>query len=467
MTFAEVKKKLADKVAEAKAFWEPINEAFEKEGQEPTDEQRARLDAMREEIESLDEMCKRIQADRDRGQWVSDVTAYRSPKGHIGSLVPGPVTDREPTMSDVNTRRIPAQVRRERSRVFADDPVLGISGEKLAYGFSAWFLATQTHNMTCAQWLQDHMGIPIAETMSSTSNIAGGALVPEIYASGIIDYVEQFGVARKYAEVVRMDSDTLNYPIITGGQTAYFTGEAENPTESDIATNNLKLVVKDLATMTVVPEQLLADASVNLGDLIAKKGALAIATKEDQCCFLGDGTSTYGGIVGLKNKLGAGSKVTAASGHTSFETLDNADFAKAIGKFPHYAAAQPTWFIHRVGWGASMLRLAMDAGGNVVQNITSTTVTREYAGFPVVITQLLNSTLGADASELKCWFGDLSMAVLFGDRQQIRFASDAGGKYFQAGTRAFKTTSRFDIVVHSIDSTSVAGPMIALYTAAS
>jgi hypothetical protein len=42
---------------------------------------------------------------------------------------------------------------------------------------------------------------------------------------------------------------------------------------------------------------------INMGDDLAGEIAYAFALKEDQCGFIGDGTSTYGGMQGVCTKI--------------------------------------------------------------------------------------------------------------------------------------------------------------------
>ena len=55
--------------------------------------------------------------------------------------------------------------------------------------------------------------------------------------------------------------------------------------------------------LTKYSNELNEDAVLNIGDDLAGEIAYAFALKEDQCGFLGDGTSTYGGIVGVTTAL--------------------------------------------------------------------------------------------------------------------------------------------------------------------
>ena len=167
--------------------------------------------------------------------------------------------------------------------------------------------------------------------------------------------------------VVPMASDTLHMPRRSSGVTAYWTGELSEITASQPTLDNVELTVKKLAALVRMSSEVNEDTVVSLADFVTQEIAYAFADKEDLAGFLGDGTSTYGGIVGLKNALQDGSEYTAITGNTAFSTLDLLDFENMIGKLPLYALQNAKWYISRAGWAASMQRLADAAGGNTTQ----------------------------------------------------------------------------------------------------
>jgi HK97 family phage major capsid protein len=87
-------------------------------------------------------------------------------------------------------------------------------------------------------------------------------------------------------------------------------------------------------------------------------------------------------------------------------------------------------------------------------------------GYPVVLTHVLNSTLGSDISKIKVLFGDMAMAGAIGIRQgyQLRVSQERLVEYDQTlVTGVVRATVNF----HSLGSTSEVGPVVALKSAAS
>jgi HK97 family phage major capsid protein len=343
----------------------------------------------------------------------------------------------------------------------------GVSAEERAHATGQWLLATIGGNTRAAQWCADH-GIEVRGTspLTTTTNSLGGYLVPEVLESTIIDLREERGVARRSVRVMPMASDSVVIPRRASGVTAYFVSENAEITASDKGWDAVSLSARKLAVLCKMSSEVAEDAIISLADDLASEIAYAFADKEDECLFNGDGTSTYGGVVGLKSAVAAGGKVTAATGNTAFSTLDLEDFEQMVGKLPQYAVANAAWYVSRVGWANSMLRLAEAAGGNTVAQVAGG-APFQFLGFPVVIAQVMNSTTTAQTStDGLAYLGDLRLAATMGTRRGIEIAVDPS-RYFEFDQLAIRGTQRFDLNVHEKGTASVAGPVIMLSTPSS
>jgi HK97 family phage major capsid protein len=337
----------------------------------------------------------------------------------------------------------------------------GPDAQDRAYAAGQWCLAILGGDQRAAQWCADN-GIE-TRALQTTSNNLGGFLVPEQMETAIIDLREERGVARRVLRIRPMQSDTLIVPRRQSGVTAYFVSENSEITASDKGWDTVSLTARKLAVLTKYSSELNEDSVISIADDLAQEIAYAFADKEDECLFNGDGTSTYGGIVGLKNALGDGSEVTAITGNTAFSTLDLEDFEAMVGKLPQFAVNGARWYISRVGWANSMLRLAEAAGGNTVAQIAGG-APLQFLGFPVEIVQVMNSTTTAQTStDGIAYLGNLDLAASMGSRRGISIAVD-GSRYFEFDQLAIRGTERFDINVHEKGTASVAGPVIMLKT---
>lgn len=346
--------------------------------------------------------------------------------------------------------------------------------ERKAYRFGQFAAAALVGHENAVKFCQEN-GIEL-KTMKETINTAGGVLVPSEFDNDLIDLRETYGVFRKNARVVPMMRDTKDRNRRTSGLTAYFVGEATAPTESEKGWDQVSLTARKLMTLTRISSELNEDVMINLADDLAGEIAYAFALKEDQCGFLGTGTSTYGGIIGLEAKFLALSGTIAniaglvvASGNL-FSEFTMGDFTTAVGKLPVYAdGPRAKWYCHKFFWATVMERLAIASGGVTAAEIAGK-LQKTFLGYPVEIVQAMPKT---DAnSQVACYLGDLSLASDFGDRRQTTIAlSDQ--RYFDTDEIGIKGTERFDINNHDLgnaDATAanrVEGPMIGIISAAS
>ena len=353
--------------------------------------------------------------------------------------------------SDVRVLRRHGKLRSFRGATANDD----------AYASGQWVLATLGGDSRAAEWCRTN-GIE-TRALSGGSNSLGGFLVPDQMETAIIDLREDRGVARQNVRIRGMSGDTLIIPRRASGVTAYFVNDNAEITASDKGWDAVTLTARKLAVLCKYSSEIAEDAVISIADDLAMEIAYAFADKEDECLFNGDGTSTYGGIVGIKNALAAGSEFTAATGNTAFSTLDLDDFEGMVGKLPKYAEAGAKWYISKAGWASSMLRLAEAAGGNTTAQVAQG-VQLQFLGYPVVITQVMNSTLTAQTStEGLAYLGNLDLGVSMGARRGVSIDVDKS-RYFELDQLAIKGTQRFDINVHEKGTASVAGPIIQLLT---
>jgi HK97 family phage major capsid protein len=340
----------------------------------------------------------------------------------------------------------------------------GKDAERQAYLAGRFFIGALLKDEDCIRWCRDHgINMTFRAALGENQNQLGGVLVPDEVEQTVIDLRESRGVARQECMVTAMASDTKFVPRRTGGLTSYFVDE--NPssgiTESDKNWDSVRLVARTLATLTRYSIQLSDDAIISIGDDLASEIAYAFADKEDRCLFLGDGTSTYGGIYGVP-AIAAGSVYTAASGNTAFSTLDLADFEGMVGKLPQYAEANAKWYISKAGWAASMLRLIDAGGGNTWRDLANGKRELQFLGYPVVIVQVMNSTLTAQVNATNvALFGDMRQAATFGNRRGVSvFPSEH--RYMEFNQIGIRGMERFDINFHERGDASNAGSMISL-----
>ena len=341
----------------------------------------------------------------------------------------------------------------------------GEDAEREAYVAGQLYLAGIFGNSAARHWCATH-GLSIQGAMSTTTNSAGGFLVPDELSRNLIRLRESRGVFPQYANRVPMGADIIRVPRLLTDVTAYWVGEATEITASDATLGDAELMARKIGALTKVSSELDEDAVVQIGDMLTTSMAYAMADKIDDAGFNGDGTSTYGGVLGLKNALDSNAIQDAASGNTGAVTLDLDDFENAIGKCGMYPGASNKWYMHSAVYYASAFRLMNAAGGN--DNITLADGVRRpmFMGYPVVFTQVMTSTTGASVSTILAYFGDLRLSSSYGVRRSAR-TEISTERYFELDQIGVKMTERVAILNHERGDTIRTRPIVALKTAAS
>ena len=342
----------------------------------------------------------------------------------------------------------------------------GADAEKNAYRSGQWLAATMLGSEKAAEYCREN-GIAVTKAHSEGVNSAGGFLVPTEFSNTIIDLREEYGTFRSFASVRPLSSDAQSIPRRVSGLTAYWTGEAAAATESSKVWSNVNLVAKKLMAYSLISSELSEDAVINVADDLANEMAYAFAVAEDAAGWNGDGTSTYGGISGIRTKmvttLGAGQLVSAydaASGHDTFAEIDATDLVNLMAKLPKYALRGAKWYCSQVAFSLVFSRLTAAAGGNTIETLAGP-VKSSYLGFPIVIDQTLPTSTSDISDTAMLFFGDLAASTIMGTRHPITVKTSEHFK-FTNDQIAITATERVDINVHSLGDATNAGPIMAL-----
>lgn len=431
-SISELKKLIAEKQSHVEAIFAKAKE----EDRDFTTEEAAEVDALVGTDEAEGEITA-LRAELKRQERVRDVAIVNKVKSEEAAEKP--------------VNKVPARAK-------AHSKLVAFKDEEAAYRSGQFVMATMFGNRKAKQWCRDN-GL-IKNSMLTNDNPAGGFLVNDEMESAIIELREMYGVFRSEAFVMPMSTEKMVVPRVAGEVTSYYVGEGSTITASDMTVSTVELNAKKLACMTTVSAELNEDAVVSIADLLARSIAHEFAVSEDEAGFLGDGTSTYGGINGLAGALAAGSLVTAAATRDLFADLTFAEFESVIGACKMWRGSSPKWYISQAGWAASMQRLANAAGGVTMAELADG-MAPSFLGYPVVISQVLTKALTGTTGLRACYFGDLRQGVYFGNRRGITIALDSS-RYFEQDLIAIKATQRYDIVVHDRGTASESGGIIGL-----
>jgi HK97 family phage major capsid protein len=340
----------------------------------------------------------------------------------------------------------------------------GENAERDAYVAGSVILAELYGNESAIRFCRDH-GLSVRGTLTSNDNSKGGFFVPDEMSRAMIRLREERGVFPQYANRVPMGSDLIRIPRLLSDVTAYWVGETSEITASDLGIGAAELMARKIAAMTKLSSELDEDSVVEVGDMVTQSIAYAMADKIDDAAFNGDGTSTYGGVLGLKNAIHSSATSTAATGNDAATNLDLTDFEAAVGMFPMYPGASPRWFMHSAFYWASAARLMDAAGGNTNVSLGSGPPVTMFLGYPVTFTNVLHSTTSQSQSTIYGYFGDLRLGASYGVRRSAR-TEVSTERYFENDLIAIKVTERVAINIHERGADIRTRPIIALKTAA-
>lgn len=396
----------------------------------------------------------------------------------FGSTSSGNVTHlAPPSGNQPRTFSVPATVRQTRVLNFQDRE--GSPAAARAYAFGQWVLSTLNRPSSRA-WCREHglelVTVDGADRVTNLGhneivNTSGGFLVPSPLENDLIDLREKFGVARQLCRNRSMTADTLSIPRRTSGLTAYWVQDEDAITESTKGWDRVNLVAKKIGVLAKISSELNEDAIIDVGDDLAREIAYAFAGMEDDCLFNGDGSSTYGGIQGCRDKLtsidGAGTDsagLLVATGNTSWGALTLTNFNNTKALLPEYAVnggGRVVWVCSQQFWAAAMERVALAAGG-ITDAMIAAGTQRRFLGYDVVIAQKMPT---ATASGQVCaLLGNFSLGVAFGDRRMTTLLASEHA-YFANDQIGIRGTERFDINVHDIGTSTVPGPIVGIQTA--
>ena len=337
--------------------------------------------------------------------------------------------------------------------------------EKMGFAFGQMAKMIGRNDKKAHSWLVENGYY--TKGQNETTDADGGYLVPQILAREIIFLRDQYGVMRQNARVMGMSSDNLNVPKNTASTTAYWPAENTNITASQITFANVQILAKKLAILTQVSSELNEDSIVDVGAALAQDMAYVMAYNEDLATFLGDGTSTYGGITGaitaITQVAGAGKIYTTANVTGDWNATTLADLRKLTAAIPEYADTADAKFYMNRAFFQQVVCNDLDAlSGNGFFDLTAAPGPNPTLfGYPVVYTQVMPKDPTPAVGSPLVVFGNLKTGSIMGSRRDLRIqVSDQVG--FISDSLYFRATERFGFNFHDPGDATNAGSAVVL-----
>ena len=293
------------------------------------------------------------------------------------------------------------------------------------------------------------------KTQVEFNNQLGGALVPIEFLPNLVWLTEQYGIARKVANVVPMSRDVMTVPRKTGLASMVPISEAGTISGLDNSYNNVTLTAKKYGVLYQISRELMADSAINIADDVARSIAESQAIAEDSAYFIGDGTSTYANQSGLTVALPSSAYLTGVA----WGTLAVSDFTTAMGRVENVNPARLAFVCSRQFFAQVMLKV--DKTANQFKELTMGGLGGDatFLGYPVFFSQVMPKATGSNVKS--CYFGDFTGATMLGDRRQLEIQT-SDQFYFNADSLAVRGTSRFCVDIHGDGRGSTYGPIVCI-----
>ena len=308
------------------------------------------------------------------------------------------------------------------------------------------------------------------KTHYAGNNTSGGYFVPVEVSYAIINQLRQYGNYTRYGTAINMSTDMMTMPKLLSGFTGYWVGEAQAPSESTAQFGQLELHIKEIGGYTQITQRLLNDSAVNLSQLIAPLFAQAIAEKFDDAVLNGDGTSTYGNIIGLRPSLRnvdgtvgniKGLKVQG-TGNT-WGALTTEDFRGTLSKLPARFRNNLSWVVSSAFYD-EVIAPKIQSSTFVGTDITQAPQQRLF-GIPILLDEKMPTTTGT--SQICALLGNFTNSAWIGNRQQLTVEStNSNGTDFLNKIITYTANARMGYAVYGQGTTTEAGTYVGLITGA-
>ena len=348
-----------------------------------------------------------------------------------------------------------------------------VEQERAAHEAGMWARAAIFGDPKAAAWCRD-AGLDMRPQAALGENTgSGGAfLVPDSLESAIIDVRQVYGAARRLCDVRTMGTAGVSRPVKLSGTTAYFQGDRGSMTESESGWGQIELAAKNLNALTKISNNLVEDAIIDIAADVATDHGIAFAQKEDACMVIGDGTSTYGGIVGLNTLFEVApttnkSCYVAAAATDLFSEVITSELACLMGLLQRNWRMNAHWLASSIADDQIFTRRLMAGGGNTTITLAGG-IQQAFAGKPREINEYMPSDATADLSnKVILLYGDFSKACVIGDRRGI-VIQVLRERYADENCIGVIGTERIDMnFQYAVGTTSKAGPVCALIGGAS
>jgi HK97 family phage major capsid protein len=265
--------------------------------------------------------------------------------------------------------------------------------------------------------------------ISTSQNVTGGAVVPTQFMGILPSLMGLYGKYRANAGFWPMSGDSGVGAVQTSDPLVYSPGMGTQPTASNMGWKTVGLNIRKLMTLVPIDSEAVEDMAIAIGEVVGRGIARAMGKQEDVCGFLGDGTSTYFGFLGLiPALLGVnatpaninGLRIQATAGTWGAITVDDLTALPGLIEDEADDGVDCKFYCHRNFYHTVILALLLKLGGtNATEAIqTGYTANPRCLGRPVEFVRCM-ARVKAAADHVPLLLANLRIGALLGQTRAL------------------------------------------------
>jgi HK97 family phage major capsid protein len=283
------------------------------------------------------------------------------------------------------------------------------------------------------------------KVMTVGTGTAGGFLATPEYDREVIELLRAGAAVRSLGpRIYPMSGNTMFFTRQSGAATAYWVAEGAEKTESNLTLGQNSLVLKEVAGLVRVTNDLLEDASPAVDALIKQDLVQVLTLAEDLAFIQGTGGAQP---LGIYNDP-AVPNTTLGGGNGAQPTYD--DLMDAMYAIEAANAQYTGWLMHPRT--KNTLRKLKDGNGQYIYEMGDMVkgIPDQLLGLPVAFSTQIPITLTFGASAATCSY------LILGDWKQLAIGEKAGRgivfdvsteRYFDLDQTAIRAVRRIDCMV--------------------
>lgn len=261
-----------------------------------------------------------------------------------------------------------------------------------------------------------------ATTFNQTGDDArGGYLIPEELRAEVLRIAEaEYGLARRDFTYLPFSGpgNERKIPTLASSVTVNWTNESVAKTGTNPTFGLVTQTLKKLAAIIPFTEEILEDSAINLTQLVATLFAEAVSKEEDVQFFYGTG-APWTGILNNGSVVSVSLAVGEGVSDISFEKLIDMQDGCPSGALPG-----AKYYMNRTIY-SYLRKLRADAitaadGKGMFLLPPNKKAIEDILDYPIELTDAFPDKTLAGVDKPFVVFGNLKLAAIFGDKQQIR-----------------------------------------------